>query len=240
MKVLILGGGGREHALAAAIAKSPRCEALYAAPGNAGIAALADCVALDPLDGAAVARFAAERGVGLVVIGPEAPLAAGVADRLAEAGIPAFGPSAEAAKLEASKSFTKEICAACGAPTADWVRATDAAAARAAIEARGAPVVVKADGLAAGKGVVVAATVAEAVAASDAMFAGLHGAAGAAVVVEEHMAGEEASLFVLTDGRSALPLASAQDHKRAFDGDLGPNTGGMGAYSPAPVLSDAV
>ncbi len=237
MEILILGGGGREHALAWAVAKSPLCGRLYAAPGNAGIAGLAECVALDPEDGAAVAEWCGSHGIDFVIVGPEAPLAAGVVDALAAAGIPAFGPSREAARLEASKGFTKEICDACGAPTAAWARFTDAAAARAYLREQGAPIVVKADGLAAGKGVVVAMTLAEAEAAIDEMFGGAFGAAGAEVVIEEFMEGEEASFFVLTDGETVLPLATAQDHKRAHDGDEGPNTGGMGAYSPAPVMT---
>ncbi|MDE3122391.1 MAG: phosphoribosylamine--glycine ligase, partial [Paracoccaceae bacterium] len=240
MNILVLGGGGREHALAWAIAQNPKCDRLIVAPGNAGIAALAECVALDILDGAAVVEFCAAQSIDFVVIGPEAPLAAGVADALAAAGIPAFGPSAAAARLEASKTFTKEVCDACGAPTAAWARFTDAAAAEHYIRAQGAPIVVKADGLAAGKGVVVAMTVDEAVAAVREMFAGSLGAAGASVVIEEFMAGEEASFFILCDGTTVLPIGTAQDHKRVGDGDTGPNTGGMGAYSPAPVLTPAI
>ncbi len=240
VNVLILGGGGREHALAWAIAKSPDCGKLFCAPGNAGIAAVAECVRMDIEDGKAVADFCKLMGVGFVVIGPEAPLAAGVADVLAAEGIPAFGPGAEAARLEASKSFTKEVCDACGAPTAAWARFSDAEAASAYVRERGAPIVVKADGLAAGKGVVVAETVEQALAAVESMFGGSHGSAGAEVVIEDFMAGEEASLFVLCDGENVLALPSAQDHKRAYDGDTGPNTGGMGAYSPAPVLTDDV
>jgi phosphoribosylamine--glycine ligase len=240
MNILILGGGGREHALAWAIAKSPLCDRLIAAPGNAGIAAVADCVALDPEDGVAVVAFARENAIGLVVVGPEAPLAAGVADALVAAGMPVFGPSQKAAMLEASKTFTHEICDAVRAPMASWARFTEAAPARAHVRALGAPIVVKADGLAAGKGVVVAETVDQAVAAIDDMFGGVFGMAGAEVVIEEFMAGEEASFFVLSDGKTCLPLATAQDHKRAFDGDKGPNTGGMGAYSPAPVMTPAL
>ncbi|MEM7529762.1 MAG: phosphoribosylamine--glycine ligase [Pseudomonadota bacterium] len=240
MDVLILGGGGREHALAVGIAASPDCGCLVVAPGNAGIAGIAICRPLDITDPAAVLATAQEMAAGLVVVGPEAPLAAGVVDVLIEAGIPVLGPTAAAAELECSKSFTKEICDAAGAPTAAWARFEAAAPARDYVRATGAPIVVKADGLAAGKGVVVAMTEAEALEAVDAMFAGAHGEAGTSVVIEEFMAGEEASLFVLCDGQTALPLASAQDHKRAFDGDEGPNTGGMGAYSPAPVLSSAV
>jgi len=240
MNILILGGGGREHALAWAIKQNPKCDRLIVAPGNAGIAALAECADIDILDSTAVVTFCEENTIDFVVIGPEAPLAAGVADAARAAGLLTFGPSAEAAQLEASKAFTKALCDACGAPTARYARFTDAASARAHVQAAGAPIVVKADGLAAGKGVVVAMSVDEALAAVDDMFGGGFGAAGAEVVIEEFMQGEEASFFVLTDGTHALPIGTAQDHKRAFDGDTGPNTGGMGAYSPAPVLSDAV
>ncbi|WP_413868805.1 phosphoribosylamine--glycine ligase [Albidovulum sp.] len=240
MNILILGGGGREHALAWAVKQNPKCDRLIVAPGNAGIAMLAECADLDILDGAAVVGFAEANAVDFVIVGPEAPLAAGVADALRAAGIPTFGPSAAAARLEASKGFTKEICDACGAPTAGYARFTDRAAAEAHVRAQGAPIVVKADGLAAGKGVVVAMTEAEALAALADMFGGGLGAAGAEVVIEEFMEGEEASLFVLCDGTDVLPVGSAQDHKRAGEGDTGPNTGGMGAYSPAPVLTDAV
>ena len=240
MNILILGGGGREHSLAWAALQNPKCDRLIVAPGNAGIAQIADCAALDILDGGAVAGFCEAEAVDFVIIGPEAPLAAGVADRLREAGIPVFGPSQAAARLEASKSFAKEICAAAGAPTAAYAHVTDAAAARDYIRAQGAPIVVKADGLAAGKGVVVADTEAQALSAVDEMFGGAFGAAGAEVVIEEFMAGEEASFFVLCDGETALPVGTAQDHKRAGEGETGPNTGGMGAYSPAPVMTDAV
>ncbi|MBK0398589.1 phosphoribosylamine--glycine ligase [Limibaculum sp. M0105] len=240
MKVLVLGGGGREHALAWKVAQSPLVTSVVAAPGNAGISEVATCIALDPEDGAAIVDYCKANGVGLVIVGPEAPLAAGVADNLAGAGVPVFGPSAAAARLEASKAFTKEVCDACGAPTAAWARFSDAAAAKAYLARTGAPVVVKADGLAAGKGVVVATTLAEAEAAVDDMLGGAFGSAGAEVVIEEFMPGEEASFFVLTDGETVLPLATAQDHKRAFDGDEGPNTGGMGAYSPAPVVTPEV
>ncbi|MEC9432097.1 MAG: phosphoribosylamine--glycine ligase [Pseudomonadota bacterium] len=237
MDILILGGGGREHALAWKIAQSPLCDRLVCAPGNAGIAELADCIALDPENPEQVAAWAKGAGIGLVVVGPEAPLAAGVADALRAAGVPCFGPSAAAARLESSKTFTKEVADAVGAPTAAWARFTDAAEARAYVEAQGAPIVIKADGLAAGKGVVVAETVAQAVAAVDDMLSGAFGAAGASVVIEEFMAGEEASLFAISDGTTVKALGVAQDHKRAHDGDQGPNTGGMGAYSPAPVLT---
>ena len=240
MNILILGGGGREHALAWAVMQNPKCDKLIVAPGNAGIAAIAECADLDVLDGGAVAEFAEANAIDLVIVGPEAPLAAGVADRLREAGLAVFGPSQEAARLEASKAFTKEICDAAGAPTAAYARFTEAGPARAHVRRAGAPIVIKADGLAAGKGVIVAMDEAQALAAIDDMFGGEFGAAGAEVVIEEFMTGEEASYFVLCDGETALPLGTAQDHKRAFDGDAGPNTGGMGAYSPAPILSEAV
>ena len=237
MNILILGGGGREHALAWAFAQNPKVDRLWCAPGNPGIAEEATCVALDILDGDVLAAFCAENAIDFVMIGPEAPLAEGVADVLREAGIPTLGPGREAARLEASKAFTKEVCAACGAPTAASRTFTDPDAAHAWTEAQGAPIVVKADGLAAGKGVTVAETLAQAHAALDAIFAE---GPGARVVIEEFMTGEEASLFVLTDGRDLIFLGTAQDHKRAFDGDRGPNTGGMGAYSPAPVMTPEV
>ena len=240
MNILILGSGGREHALAWAVMQNPKCDRLIVAPGNAGIAQIADCAALDIEDGGAVASFAGDNAIDFVIIGPEAPLAAGVADRLREAGLLVFGPSAAAARLEASKSFTKEICAAAGAPTAAYGHFTDAASAKKYVRAQGAPIVVKADGLAAGKGVIVALGEAEALAAIDDMFAGAFGGAGAEVVVEEFMRGEEASFFVLCDGETVLPIGSAQDHKQVGEGDTGPNTGGMGAYSPAPVMDDDV
>ena len=240
MNILILGGGGREHALAWAIKQNPKTDRLIVAPGNAGIAQLAEVADVDVLDGAAVVAFCAENAVDFVIVGPEAPLAAGVADATRAAGILTFGPSARAARLEASKAFTKEICDACAAPTAAYARFTSAEPARAYIRAQGAPIVVKADGLAAGKGVIVAMSEAEALDAIDDMFGGAFGAAGAEVVIEEFMAGEEASFFILTDGVTALPIGTAQDHKRVGDGDTGPNTGGMGAYSPAPVLTQAI
>ena len=240
MNILVLGSGGREHALAWAIMQNPKCDRLICAPGNAGMAAIAECADLDLLDRSAVVTFCEETAIDLVVVGPEGPLAAGVADRLREAGILVFGPSAAAARLEASKAFTKEICAAVNAPTAGYGHFTDAAAARAHVLAHGAPIVVKADGLAAGKGVIVAMTVVEALAAIDTMFSGEFGDAGAEVVIEEFMEGEEASFFVLVDGETVVPIGTAQDHKRVGDGDTGPNTGGMGAYSPAPVLTDAL
>ena len=240
MNILILGSGGREHALAWAGMQNPKCDKLIVAPGNAGIARIAECASLDILDGAAVVGFAEDNSIDFVIVGPEAPLAAGVADDLRAAGFRVFGPSAAAARLEASKSFTKEICDAAGAPTAAYGHFTDAAAAKAHVRAQGAPIVVKADGLAAGKGVIVAMTEAEALAAIDDMFGGEFGSAGAEVVIEEFMEGEEASFFVLCDGENVLPIGTAQDHKRIGEGDTGPNTGGMGAYSPAPVLTDAV
>ncbi len=240
MNILILGGGGREHALAWAVKQNPKCDRLIVAPGNAGIAAIAECSDLDILDGDAVAAFAVENAVDLVIIGPEAPLAAGVADRLRQAGLATFGPSAAAARLEASKTFTKEICDAVAAPTAGWARFDAAAPARRYITDKGLPLVIKADGLAAGKGVVIPETVEEALDVVKMMFGGIYDAAGSSVVIEEFMEGEEASFFVLVDGETCLPIGTAQDHKRAFDGDTGPNTGGMGAYSPAPVLTQAL
>ncbi|OSQ51169.1 phosphoribosylamine--glycine ligase [Marivita geojedonensis] len=240
MNILILGSGGREHALAWAVMQNPKCDRLIVAPGNAGIAMIADCAALDIEDGGAVVTFAEENSIDFVIVGPEAPLAAGVADRLRDAGLLVFGPSAEAARLEASKSFTKEICDAANAPTAAYSHFTDADAAKAYVRAQGAPIVVKADGLAAGKGVIIAETVAEAEAAIDDMFGGAFGGAGAEVVIEEFMQGEEASFFVLCDGTDVLPIGTAQDHKRVGEGDTGLNTGGMGAYSPAPVLTDEI
>ncbi len=237
MNILILGSGGREHALAWAVMQNPKCDKLIVAPGNAGIAQIADCAALDIENGTAVVNFAEENAIDFVIIGPEAPLAAGVADRLRAAGLLVFGPSEAAARLEASKSFTKEVCDAAGAPTAAYGHFTDAEAAKAHVRQHGAPTVVKADGLAAGKGVIIAMTEDEAIAAIDDMFGGAFGGAGAEVVIEEFMEGEEASLFVLVDGEDVLAIGSAQDHKRVGEGDTGPNTGGMGAYSPAPVLS---
>ena len=237
MNILILGGGGREHSIAWAALQNPKCDRLIVAPGNAGIARIADCADIDILDGGTVAAFAEENAIDMVIVGPEAPLAAGVADRLRDAGLLVFGPSAAAARLEASKAFTKEICDAAGVPTAGWARFDDVAAAQAYIRAKGAPIVVKADGLAAGKGVVVAGTVAEAEAAVADMLGGAFGAAGAEAVIEEFMGGEEASFFVLSDGTDVLPIGTAQDHKRIGEGDTGPNTGGMGAYSPAPVMT---
>ena len=237
MNVLLIGSGGREHALANAISGSPRLTKLFCAPGNPGIAAVAECVVLDVADHAAVVNFCRLMKIDLVVVGPEQPLVEGVADSLEAAGIACFGPSKAAAQLEGSKGFTKDLCAKAGIPTGAYGRFSDKAAALAYVRDKGAPIVVKADGLAAGKGVVVAMTTAEAEAAVAACFQGAFGAAGAEVVVEEFLEGEEASFFALCDGSRALALASAQDHKRVGDGDTGPNTGGMGAYSPAPVVT---
>ena len=236
MNILILGSGGREHALAWAFAQNPKCDRLVAAPGNAGMAAVAELADLDIMDGEEVVAFCDSRSIDFVMVGPEAPLAAGVADACREAGVTVFGPSAAAAMLEASKTFTKEVCDAAGVPTAAWRRFEALEPALAHLDGSGAPVVVKADGLAAGKGVVVAMSRAEAEAALRERLT----RPGDAVVVEEFMPGEEASLFVLCDGEDALAVGTAQDHKRAFDGDEGPNTGGMGAYSPAPVLTPEV
>ena len=240
MNILILGSGGREHSLAWAVLQNPKCDRLVVAPGNAGIAAIAECAAFDICDRSAVLEFVEAESIDFVIIGPEAPLAAGVADRLREAGVSVFGPSEGAAQLEASKAFTKAICDAAGAPTAAYGHFTDAEAAKAYVAQHGAPIVVKADGLAAGKGVIIAESVAEAEAAIDDMFGGAFGGAGAEVVIEEFMTGEEASFFVLCDGTDVQSIGTAQDHKRVGEGDTGPNTGGMGAYSPAPVLTDAV
>jgi phosphoribosylamine--glycine ligase len=230
MDILLLGSGGREDALAWRLRQSPSCGKLLTAPGNPGIARWADCVAVDPCDPGAIVELARAEGIDLVVVGPEAPLVAGVADALRDAGFAVFGPNAAAAQLEGSKGFTKDLCRANGIPTGDYVRVDRAADAHAALDRFGVPVVIKADGLAAGKGVTVAMTRAEAEAAIDAAGDGL-------LVIEEFLDGEEASLFALVDGETAIPLASAQDHKRVGEGDTGPNTGGMGAYVPAPVLT---
>lgn len=237
MKVLLIGSGGREHALAWKIAQSPLLTKLYAAPGNPGIAEEAELVSLDTDDHAAVVQFCKDKAIEFVVVGPEAPLVAGIADRLREAGIAVFGPSAAAAQLEGSKGFTKDVCARFNIPTGAYQRFNNAPKAKAYVREQGAPIVIKADGLAAGKGVTVAMTLDEALAAIDDCFEGAFGAAGAEVVVEAYLDGEEASFFCLSDGKSLLPLATAQDHKRVGDGDTGPNTGGMGAYSPAPVMT---
>jgi phosphoribosylamine--glycine ligase len=240
MHILLLGSGGREHALAWKIAASPLVTKLWCAPGNAGIVREAECVALDIADHAAVIDFCRSNAVDLVVVGPETPLAAGIVDDLASAGIKAFGPSKQASQLEGSKGFTKALCSEFGIPTGAYGRFTNAADALAHVRERGAPIVVKADGLAAGKGVVVAQTLAEAEDAIAMMFDGAFGAAGAEVVIEEFLSGREISFFALSDGDTAIALASAQDHKRVFDHDQGPNTGGMGAYSPTPFVTPEI
>ncbi|TPK93343.1 phosphoribosylamine--glycine ligase [Mesorhizobium sp. B2-4-12] len=237
MNVLLLGSGGREHALAWKIAASPLLAKLYAAPGNPGIGGEAELVKLDIADHAAIAAFCKDKNIDLVVVGPEGPLVAGIADDLRAENIRVFGPSKAAARLEGSKGFTKDLCARYNIPTASYGRFSDLAFAKAYVEKTGAPIVIKADGLAAGKGVTVAMTPDEARAALDACFEGSFGAAGAEVVIEEFMTGEEASFFCLCDGTTALPFGTAQDHKRVGDGDVGPNTGGMGAYSPAQVMT---
>jgi phosphoribosylamine--glycine ligase len=237
MNVLLIGSGGREHALAWALSASPLLGKLYCAPGNAGIAEAASCVPLDVTDHAAVIRFCADNRVGFVVVGPEAPLVAGLADDLAAARIKVFGPSKAAAQLEGSKGFTKDLCREFSIPTGAYGRFADARSAKAYLAAQRLPIVIKADGLAAGKGVVIAETAAAAKRAIDACFAGAFGAAGSEIVIEEFLEGEEASFFALVDGEHVLPLATAQDHKRVGDRDTGPNTGGMGAYSPAPVMT---
>ncbi|ALJ15733.1 phosphoribosylamine--glycine ligase [Sphingopyxis macrogoltabida] len=237
MNILLVGSGGREHALSWQLAQSASCRKLYAAPGNPGIEAHAECVAIaaDDLDG--LIAFVRAHGIDFVVVGPEAPLVAGLADRLRAIGVATFGPCAAAARLEGSKGFTKDLCARASIPTAAYVRCTSAEEAHAVLEGFAIPVVIKADGLAAGKGVIIAETAAEATAAIDDMFDGAFGGAGAEVVIEEFMTGEEASFFALSDGTDVIAFGSAQDHKRVGDGDVGPNTGGMGAYSPAPVLT---
>ncbi|MFI4997918.1 MAG: phosphoribosylamine--glycine ligase [Hyphomicrobiales bacterium] len=240
MNILLIGSGGREHALAERITASPLCGRLFAAPGNPGIAACGTNIALDPSDHDAVIAACRDRAIDLVVIGPEGPLVEGIVDDLEAAGIAAFGPSKEAAKLEGSKIFTKELCLEAGIPTAAFARFTQTGAAKTHIADHPLPIVIKADGLAAGKGVVVATSIAEAEAAIDEMLGGRFGAASAEIVIEEFLTGEEASLFALCDGRTALLFGTAQDHKRAFDGDTGPNTGGMGAFSPAVALDDAM
>ena len=240
MNLLLIGSGGREHALAWKLAASPLVDRLWCAPGNAGIAQEAEIARIDVADHAAVITFCRTHAIDFVVVGPEAPMVAGIVDDLEAAGIKTFGASSGAARLEGSKGFTKDLCRRYGIPTAAYERFAAPEPARAYVRAQGAPIVVKADGLAAGKGVVVAETVAEAEAAIDMMFSGGLGAAGAEVLVEEFLAGEEASFFALCDGESAIALGSVQDHKRAFDGDRGPNTGGMGAYSPAPVMTEAL
>lgn len=240
MNILLLGGGGREHALAWKLAQSPMLSTLYAAPGNPGIAQHAELVDLDPTDHRTVLDFCIRHSIGLVVIGPEAPLVDGLADNLRTMGVPVFGPNKKAAQLEGSKGFTKDLCKRANIPTAAYERVTSKDGALAALGDFSLPVVIKADGLAAGKGVIIAETREEAEAALDTMFSGSFGAAGEEVVIEEFMTGEEASFFALTDGTAILPFGSAQDHKRVGDGDTGPNTGGMGAYSPARVLTAAL
>jgi len=240
MNILILGSGGREHALAWKIAASPLASRIYCAPGNAGIAREAECVALDVMDHGAVVAFAKARKIDFVVVGPEAPLCAGIVDELEAAGIRSFGPSKWAARLEGSKGFTKDLCKAHNIPTAPYRRFKRAREAKDYVAEKGAPIVVKADGLAGGKGVVVAESVAQAHAAIDAMFGGGLGTPAWEIVVEDCLFGEEASFFALCDGETVIPLASAQDHKRVGDGDKGPNTGGMGAYSPAPIMTPAM
>ena len=238
MNILLIGSGGREHALAWKMQQSLLCERLYCAPSNGGIDAIAETVELDINDHRAVAAFAKGNDIGLVVVGPEGPLVAGLADELISVGIRVFGPQAKAAQLEGSKGFTKDICAKYNIPTAAYSRFGNEAEALAYLAKQSIPVVVKADGLAAGKGVIVAATMQEAQTAVKDIFGGMFGAAGAEVVIEDCLIGEEASFFALCDGETALPLATAQDHKQVGEGDTGPNTGGMGAYSPAPVMSD--
>lgn len=241
MKILVVGGGGREHALCWSISASPLTEQLYCAPGNAGIAEVAQCVDLPVTDLDGLVSFATAEKIDLVVVGPEGPLVDGLVDRLQEAGIRAFGPNAAAAALEGSKAFMKNVCAKHGIPTAAYGVFSAPDEAKAFIQQQGAPIVVKADGLAAGKGVIIASSVAEAEKAVDDMLSGnAFGGAGATVVIEEFLRGEEVSFFAIVDGKTALPLASAQDHKAAYDGDTGPNTGGMGAYSPAPVMTEAM
>jgi phosphoribosylamine--glycine ligase len=237
MNILLLGSGGREHALAWKLAQSPRCDSLWAAPGNPGISEVATCIDLDAGDHGAVIAFCEANVIGLVVIGPEAPLVDGLADSLRGEGVAVFGPSRAAAQLEGSKGFTKDLCGRAGIPTGGYERVSSQEAALSALARFGAPVVIKADGLAAGKGVTVAMTMAEAEEAVRDIFAGRFGEAGAEAVIEEFLEGEEASFFALTDGSTIVPFASAQDHKRVGDGDTGPNTGGMGAYSPALVLT---
>jgi phosphoribosylamine--glycine ligase len=238
--LLVIGSGGREHALCWALKKSPKVHKLYCAPGNGGIRDVADCITLDVNNHKAVIDFCRAHDIALVVVGPEGPLVAGIVDALEAAGIKAFGPSAAAAQLEGSKGFTKDLCARHHIPTAGYIRTSDAKTAREFVRKGQLPIVIKADGLAAGKGVIIAETLSDADSAIDAILGGQFGAAGAELVVEEFLEGEEASFFALVDGTNILPLASAQDHKRVGDGDTGPNTGGMGAYSPAPVMTAKV
>ena len=240
MNVLVVGSGGREHALCWCLASSPLLDALWCAPGNAGIENEARCVALDPMDFDRLAAFCREKAIDFVVVGPEAPLVAGLVDRLEADGVAAFGPRAAAARIEGSKGFMKDLCARCGVPTAAYRRVASLADAEAFIAEQGAPLAVKADGLAAGKGVVLAETEAAALDAARAALGGAFGEAGAALVIEEMLDGEEASYFALVDGETVLPLETAQDHKAVGEGDTGPNTGGMGAYSPAPAMTPAL
>ena len=241
MNVLVVGSGGREHALCWSIAGSPLIDRLYCAPGNAGIAEEAECLAVSAEDVEGLVRTAKDLAIDFVVVGPEAPLVAGLVDKLEAQGIKAFGPTAAAAELEGSKGFAKDLCARHGIPTAAYARFRDPIAAKAYIRDRQMPIVVKADGLAAGKGVIIAETRKAADDAVDDMLArGNFGVAGSDIVIEEFLDGEEASFFALVDGTTALPLVSAQDHKRVGDGDVGPNTGGMGAYSPAPIVTEAM
>jgi phosphoribosylamine---glycine ligase len=240
MNVLLIGSGGREHALAWKLAQSPRLGKLFAAPGNPGVAEHAELVDINPADHRGTMDFCIKHSIELVVIGPEAPLVDGLADNLRTMGFCVFGPNKAPAQLEGSKSFTKDLCARYKIPTARYARASDRMAAEAALEDFGTPVVIKADGLAAGKGVIIADTKDEAVKALETMFEGGFGAAGSTVVIEEYLDGEEASFFAITDGETVLPFGSAQDHKRAGDGDTGPNTGGMGAYSPASIVTPEV
>ena len=240
MNILILGSGGREHSLAWAVNQNPKCDILYCAPGNAGISKVAQCVDLNIENSSEVLKFCLDERIQFVIIGPEAPLAMGIADDLRANNILTFGPSASAAKLESSKAFTKGVCDSCNAPTAKYARFTELELAIEYVHEQGAPIVVKADGLAGGKGVIVAMTLDEAINGLKDIFSGAFGKAGAEVVIEEFMEGEEASFFILSDGKNILPIGTAQDHKRVFDGDTGPNTGGMGAYSPAPIMTKDV
>ena len=240
MNILILGSGGREHSLAWAVNQNPKCDILYCAPGNAGISKVAQCIDLNIENSSDVLNFCLDKKIQFVIIGPEAPLAMGIADDLRANNILTFGPSASAAKLESSKAFTKGVCDSCNAPTAKYARFTELELAIEYVHEQGAPIVVKADGLAGGKGVIVAMTLDEAVNGLKDIFSGAFGKAGAEVVIEEFMEGEEASFFILSDGKNILPIGTAQDHKRVFDGDTGPNTGGMGAYSPAPIMTKDV
>ena len=241
MKVLVIGAGGREHALCWKIAASPLCGKLYCAPGNAGIAQVAECVPVDVGDISGLIALAKDKAIDFVVIGPEGPLVAGLADRLMEQGVKVFGPSRAAAMLEGSKGFLKDLCAKYDIPTAEYGRLADPKSAKSFVRESAMPVVIKADGLAAGKGVVIATTLAEAESTIDAMMVEKsHGDAGTSLVIEEFLEGEEVSFFALVDGQNILPLASAQDHKQVGDGETGPNTGGMGAYSPAPVLTPKI